>query len=534
MKKLKSVLAILLALVLTLALFSGCGGGQNTASPSAASGASAAPASGTAKSPAAGEPQKVTMYMLSFNRIPDDYSKVMKAVNDYIAKTYPTANVQLDMKLFGVADYQEKVTMALQSGTPMDIFVPLGLQQAISQNQTADITAAVGQYGKEMTEILKKDYSSDPYKVTSKDGKIYGVPVNKAYVLSPTFIFDKDIFAKTGLSKDDIKSIWDLDKVFAVVKEQNPDIYPYSTINAADSVIGMIMCDEQKIDMLGGTYLGNGVIPGVAVGSDSKVVNLYTTDIYKKYVDLMHSWYVKGYMPMDVSTSTAAATELMKAGRLFSTFGGYADGSGGPTVGTLWSFLLGKNIDGKQIATPYVDTSATSLAMCVSSKSQSPEAAVKFLNILYTDEFVINTLLYGIEKEDYVKVSEHVIALPEGLTTDTVGYTAALTSGIMGSNSLMWVNTSEDDYTSVQKAISMNATSEKSPFFGFVFDPTNVMNEMTALSNVGQQYLPGLHCGSADPAEVLPQFIKALQDAGIDKVIAEKQTQLDAWIKANK
>ncbi|NLT15755.1 MAG: ABC transporter substrate-binding protein [Clostridiales bacterium] len=532
MKKLKSVLAILLALVLTLALFSGCGGNQNTPSSSPAPGSPADASAGSAAP--AGEPQKVIMYMLSFNRIPDDYSKVMNAVNDYIAKTYPTANVQLDMKLLGIAEYQEKVTMALQSGTPMDIFVPLGLQQAIAQNQTADITAAVEQYGKEMTEILKKDFSSDPYAVTSKDGKIYGVPVNKAYVLSPTFIFDKDIFAKTGLSKDDIKSIWDLDKVFAVVKEQNPDIYPYSTINAAESVIQMIINYEQKIDMLGSSYLGNSIIPGVAIGSDPKVVNLYSTDIYKKYIDLMHSWYEKGYMPMDVSTSTAQATELMKAGRLFSTYGGYADGTGGPTVGTLWSFLLGKNIDGKQIATPYVDTSATSLAMCVSSKSANPEAAVKFLNILYTDEFVINTLLYGIEGEDYVKVSEHVIALPEGLTPDTVGYTAALTSGVMGSNSLMWVNTSEEDYASVQKAIAMNATSEKSPFFGFVFDPTNVMNEMTALSNVASQYLPGLQCGSSDPAEVLPQFIKALEDAGIDKVIAEKQTQLDAWIKANK
>lgn len=526
MKKLKTVLAIVLALVLTLALFSGCNGGQNTATSS--------PSQSAAEGSPSGPPAKVTMYMLSFNRIPDDYSQIMKAVNDYIAKTYPTANVQLDMKLFGPAEYGNKVTLALQSGSPMDIFVPLGLQQAISQNQTADITSAIEKYGKEMTDILKKDYASDPYAVTSKDGKIYAVPVNKAYVLSPTFIFDADIFAKTGMSKDDIKSIWDLDKVFAKVKEQNPDIYPYATINAAESVISMIMNYEQKIDMLGSSYLTNSIIPGVAIGSDSKVVNLYTTDIYKKYVDLMHDWYVKGYMPKDVSTSTATATELMKAGRAFSTFGGYADGSGGTSTGALWSFLLTpKKIDGIQIATPYVDTSATSLAMCVSSKSQNVDAAVKFLNILYTDTFVINTLLFGLEGEDYVKVSEHVTALPEGLTPDTVPYSAAMTSGVMGSNSLMWVNTSEEDYKSMQAAIAMNATSEKSPFFGFNFDPSNVMNEMTALANVASQYLPGLQCGSSDPAEVLPKFNQDLKDAGIDKVIAEKQRQLDEWLKTH-
>jgi putative aldouronate transport system substrate-binding protein len=247
----------------------------------------------------------------------------------------------------------------------------------------------------------------------------------------------------------------------------------------------------------------------------------------------MHSWYVKGYMPKDVATSTATATELMKAGRLFSTYGGYADASGGPNVGKLWGNLVSKNIDGKQIATPYVDTSATSLAMCVSSKSQNVDAAVKFLNILYTDEFVINTLLYGIEGEDYVKISAHVINLPEGLTPDTVPYSAALTTGVMGSNSLMWINTTEEDWQTGLEAIAMNATSEKSPFFGFVFDPSAVMNEMTAISNVGQQYLPGLQTGSSDPAEVLPKFNKDLQDAGIDKVIAEKQKQLDMWLQSH-
>ncbi|MNP84439.1 hypothetical protein D3C76_1837450 [compost metagenome] len=50
---------------------------------------------------------------------------------------------------------------------------------------------------------------------------------------------------------------------------------------------------------------------------------------------------------------------------------------------------------------------------------------------------------------------------------------------------------------------------------------------------IAQYYLP-LETGSVDPEEILPQFIAKLKTAGIDKVIAEKQKQLDEWVKSNK
>ena len=55
-------------------------------------------------------------------------------------------------------------------------------------------------------------------------------------------------------------------------------------------------------------------------------------------------------------------------------------------------------------------------------------------------------------------------------------------------------------------------------------------NEITALDNICTRYQTGLECGSMDPAVELPNFLKALEDAGIDKVIAEKQAQLDKFL----
>ena len=64
---------------------------------------------------------------------------------------------------------------------------------------------------------------------------------------------------------------------------------------------------------------------------------------------------------------------------------------------------------------------------------------------------------------------------------------------------------------------------------GFTWDATNVKTEIAACTNVLNQYRMSLECGMVDPNSILPEFQKALEDAGIDKIIKEKQAQLDAW-----
>ena len=50
------------------------------------------------------------------------------------------------------------------------------------------------------------------------------------------------------------------------------------------------------------------------------------------------------------------------------------------------------------------------------------------------------------------------------------------------------------------------------------------------MDSVLAEYRLGLENGELDPEEYLPKFIQALREAGIEKVIAEKQRQLDSWV----
>ena len=65
---------------------------------------------------------------------------------------------------------------------------------------------------------------------------------------------------------------------------------------------------------------------------------------------------------------------------------------------------------------------------------------------------------------------------------------------------------------------------------GFIFDNSEYTNQVSALSNVVKQYSGALYSGSGDPEELIPQFLEALDDAGINDVIAAKQEQLDAFL----
>ena len=192
--------------------------------------------------------------------------------------------------------------------------------------------------------------------------------------------------------------------------------------------------------------------------------------------------------------------------------------------------MANKTIEMKRLVPYYFDTSAVNAVVwMISSTTKVPEASMKFLNLVYSDADVLNMILWGIEGEDYVKVDDHHVRYPDGKTADTVGYTAALCSGLMGSESLQY-QAEGLNWADIEFKLRENKETKRSPYFGFIFDPQNVKTELSTINNVKNQYLPGLISGALDLDETLPLFIRDLNAAGAQTVIEEKQRQLDQWL----
>lgn len=65
---------------------------------------------------------------------------------------------------------------------------------------------------------------------------------------------------------------------------------------------------------------------------------------------------------------------------------------------------------------------------------------------------------------------------------------------------------------------------------GYSFDPSEVQTAITAVTAVITQYAPALECGTVDPEVMIPEFLEALDAAGMQTIIEANQKQLDAWL----
>ena len=130
-----------------------------------------------------------------------------------------------------------------------------------------------------------------------------------------------------------------------------------------------------------------------------------------------------------------------------------------------------------------------------------------------------------------MKVSDNVIDYPNGVDSSSVGFSGL---GWLFGNQFLSYTFKGDDEKLWDDMKAFNDRAIKSKALGFMFDSTPVKTEFAAVTNVTGQYRNALESGVIDPEKELPQFIAKLKDAGIDKIIAEKQKQLDEWAAANK
>ena len=179
-------------------------------------------------------------------------------------------------------------------------------------------------------------------------------------------------------------------------------------------------------------------------------------------------------------------------------------------------------------------SSSLAVTWSIGYTCKNPQAAAKVLNLLYTDEFVLNSVIFGIEGSDYVKNTDGTISYPEGKDMNTVPYTAALSCGIVGNMFKQYALKGNTDPKDVEYMQQNNKSATYSSAFGFHMDAANITSQCSAVDNVIKQYQYSLLCGEVNPDEVIPQFVSAMEAAGVNDIIAEAQKQLDAWKAENK
>lgn len=491
----KRIAGILLVGAMIVSSLAGCGGN----------------ATGTDVTTAAGvkeeskKIEKIKIYVPSGNKT-DDVVKVMEKVNEISREKI---GVEAELKVYEFGQWFQQYSLFLSGTEDIDILANYGgYLNAVSQGAAYDLTDLIQEHGKDIVEM-----EGDFLKSGEINGTQYAVPIYASYAWTMGLIYRKDVAEELGLTEKiaQVKTLEDWGGILEVVKEKKPEMTPYVTNggqNAANFQYG-------TWDDLGNCY---GVL--MDGGKDSTVVNLFETEEYKRLCEIMYDWNQKGYSSKDIATQTDGFTVLTKNDAAFSTLG-QTDFN----TEFYQSSTCGKEMGAIELSTPVART-YNNVTYTIMSNSEHAEAAMKFMNLWFSDPEVGTLIAYGIEGEHY-QLDENGMGeyLPG---QDGKNCTYHYGSGISNTNRIRW-NTESATYA--EDLIKNNNEAQMSIGLGFTFDTSKVTNELTQLDNVCSKYQAVLECGTMDPETVLPEFQKALKDAGIDKVIAEKQAQLDAFLE---
>lgn len=513
--RLKRALTLLIALVMTLSLgLTGCGKtdkkevetGTKTEQKEKPSVKEEKAANESNKL----EPVQLTWYVIG-NGQPEDMPKIEEKVNEYLKDKI---NATLKIQFFDWGSYDQKLRTMIAAGEEFDICFTCSWtnnyqQQAVKGAYIAlnDEDNLLEKYAPRTKEMIGEDF----LRGSRIDGINYAIPANKEKPHQWGFIIRKDLIDKYADKMNgimDIKTLEDIEPYLQVIKENEPNVYALEALNG-----------ESPFKLLDFDRVGDDKYPGVVWNDDaSKVLNEFELEETKALFETMNKFYKAGYIRQDAATVTDFAADE-NAGKIFAAVKSLKPGKDAEmTVSSGYPWVQ------VAITPPIVSNRDTSGSMqAISRTSKNPERALMFLELFNTDPYLNNLINFGIEGVHYEKIADNVIkAGPENEK-----YNPGM--GWMFGNQFINYLMENEDPKKWEQFKAFNDSAAGTQTLGFVFNPDPVKTEIAACNNVWDQFVPSLETGTVDPNEYLPKAAKAFKAAGADKIIAEKQKQLDEW-----
>jgi putative aldouronate transport system substrate-binding protein len=462
----------------------------------------------------AAAPYQIKWYFIGNGQQPD-VKLVENAASKYIQKKGLNATIKLQCYTWG-DDYDNRMRMIIGSGEPYDICFTSSWANLykvnVSKGAFLDITKLLGKYAPKTKKQLHPAFLTG----SAINGRNYAIPANKELAHVWTVSFNKNFVDKYKFNLSSVKSLADLEPMLKVIKEKETGVIPFQNLQG-ESAFRVLDFDRICDDYIPAALYNN--------SKTMKVFNLLETKEFKNYIELARHYYTAGYVPADAATMSDFTTDV-KAGKVFCKIE-----SGKPFHDEERSASWGIPIVDVNLTNPVVQTrDCTGSMQAISKSSKNPIMAIKFLELFNTDKYLNNLINFGIEGKHFVKVSADVVDYPKGVTAQSSGYKPG-TPWMFGNQYLNYFFKGENinKWTAFKK-FNNSSTSAKS--LGFNFNPDSVKNEMAACSQVWSTNVGPLICGAADPKS-LPEVVAKFKAAGLNKIMAEAQKQLNAW-KAKK
>jgi putative aldouronate transport system substrate-binding protein len=524
----KKLISLAMVVMLAAAVFAGCGTAPAApepapapAAPAPAAPAAPAPAPEPAPAPQA-PPETVNIRWLYTGSTVADDTAVMEAVNKILAEKL---NVNLEMIWGTWGDFGERAVLAINGGDNIDIYYT-SFADANEYVQYSNLGAYVRL--DDPTNDLLAQYAPNyfsgmpdgirPAMITegAAGRGIYGVPALKETAIRYVWEFNMNMFNELGLNPDDFTDLYDMGPLLAAAKAaKGADFYPMAHDYTA---LERMSIPTENLDSL--PVLAHVLNKANPSQSGTQIVSRFETPEFAKYVNQMREYYQAGYINPAASvrdTMSTAWTDAKSTGnflissRIAAPFHEISESAQFGYTETLRDIVAVNSTNGPRGA-----------IHAISSVSKNPGVALQVLDLVNSDTTVHNLLARGVEGVHYNLENGKIRFTPE---KDNYQVWAA------GLGRLADLIPTVDDVDPAEwkAGIEKFNQAEASPLMGWLFNPVPVETQMGTLRNVVEEYYPALICGSVDPAVALPEFIQKLKDNGLDTVVTEANTQLQAF-----
>lgn len=458
--------------------------------------------------------------------LPGNEPKEWAAVKDAVDKKMQAdgLNVKIVKEYIDWGAWEQKLNLKLSTGEDFDMFHVMNdwisLANYIGRGAVKDIGPEVAKYGPE----LKKVISDSVWSGVQKDGKTFGIP---SYWYEPavdgSFTANRILLNQAGVKevpKTQEEMLAAMEKVMAT---DNGATKPYLPIRG-----GL----RDASDVLHRAYDSYpfAVKDKIAfIDKDGKVKSWAETEEFKKDSAFFRTAYQKKLTNPDILVVKQEQIDKQINSAIYPFLFGTPNNVNEmkktyPNMKDEDFTLQRLNPD-----KPHYRMFNAKNVNAVAANSKHPEAAVQFLNWLYTSQENYDLFMYGIEGKTYKKVGDRGIEYLK----DADGKTDLYKQEDWMIGNLKYIRT-DPNTLSANKALFVADPNAKTFFAAdFFFDPTAVKAEMSNIQAVYTSDIMPIYDGVLDYDQKSKAAVDKLKAAGIDKVIAEYQKQLDAY-KASK
>lgn len=491
--------------------------------------------------------QKTIQLMITGAGKQANSDKVWAAFNEQLQQYVPNTTVEFIDVSFD--EYSEKFSQVLASGEGVDLAWTgwlINKPQNIADGNLRPLDDLLAEYGQGIVDILGENVVE--IHRNAADGKLYYLPSWQGLVGDRRgWLVVTEIAELAG-------DTWIEDTEAALNKWRNNYSEGTEAFQAVLDQATKYLAAAKEAGKLGagintgrvfGWSMYNGTRSNPGVGGSEigipfedntfTVIDGVASEHYKLYAKTMADWYKEGYIRSDIMSVDTSTLTMPKNGEITDT----------TYVFSCDPYLTEADQDaatadaGMDMTYLPVEENASLIlggdtSYAIPYCADEPERAMMVLNAVYSQPDLYNTLIYGIEGEDYTKNADGTITTSYVGASPTADDSYGIQRWIIGSckNALINNGTDPNYYADLE---ALEETARVNPFLNFTFDRTNVEGICASILNVYYEYGPQIDNGVAGDnwEELYNNYMAARKDAGIEELVTEFQNQLNAYIEAN-